>query len=433
MKAFIIAFICLLSLTGLPQTKPGTTFSGSNGKDLEVCAASAGNFVSEKQVEYMITDMLAKVGARNRYIIVNCTQVENCQAFLFRGKPYILYNPNFLGQVKKLNFSSAALPDATDKDWETLTILAHELGHHINNHLLNPLPDATQIDMELEADETAGFIIYLLGGTLQQAQLAYNSLSEKSSYTHPGRSKRLEAVEKGWNDAEQKYPRSVVVNNIPDKPISPGINNDVNTVNDKDGNIYKTVKIGQQVWMQSNLDVSKFRDGKAILEVASIEELQNATQNKTPAFCYYQFDSGNEKKFGKLYNRYAIRDKQNLAPPGWHIPTESEWKDLMDYARETEGVSFGNKLKSSNGWVQGSNGIDQYGFKALPSGDLFSNISPQVQFSEQGKNACWATSSLTLSQNKEYMRVAYIQGIRGDFLFGALNEFGFVSVRCIKD
>lgn len=199
----------LFSLAGLPlrgQDRPGTGFSGPGGRDAGVCASNSANFMTERQVEDLVSEMLDRIGTRNRYIIVSCREVENCQATLYRGRPYILYNPQFLGAVKSLNFSTADLR-ATDKDWQTLTILAHELGHHINNHLTNPLPDASPRDMELEADETAGFIIYLMGGPLDKALQAYTTLPEAGGYLHPPKDRRLEAVKKGFANAAGKYPR----------------------------------------------------------------------------------------------------------------------------------------------------------------------------------------------------------------------------------
>jgi len=215
LKAIPLFFTCYLFFVGSlftasAQNTKGTTFSGAIEKDPTVCAESA-NFLNEEEVENLITEMLNKIGVQNRYIIMNCAQVSNCQATIYKGKPYILYNPLFLGQVKKLQFSTASINPTlkvSTKDWEALTILAHELGHHINNHLLNPLPDATQRSMELEADETAGFIIYLMKGSVAQAQSAFLSISEKGSYTHPPRDLRLLAVEKGWNKAKTLYPPS---------------------------------------------------------------------------------------------------------------------------------------------------------------------------------------------------------------------------------
>jgi hypothetical protein len=201
----LLGQICLWRAAGA-QDRPGTGFYDAGVKAPGVCAASGANFMTERQVEDLVSEMLDRIGTRNRYIIVSCREVENCQATIYRGKPYILYNPQFLGAVKSLNFSTTDLR-ATDKDWQTLTILAHELGHHINNHLLNPLPDATQRDMELEADETAGFIIYLMGGPVEKALQAYATLSEQGTYLHPPRTRRLEAVQKGFASARQKYPR----------------------------------------------------------------------------------------------------------------------------------------------------------------------------------------------------------------------------------
>jgi hypothetical protein len=101
----------------------------------------------------------------------------------------------------------------SERNWESLTILAHELGHHFNNHLNNPPPGATPQQLELEADEFAGSTIYMLGGSLIQSQSAFKSESVSESYTHPGRMARLAAVAKGWNDAKSRNnaPKNVVV------------------------------------------------------------------------------------------------------------------------------------------------------------------------------------------------------------------------------
>jgi hypothetical protein len=125
----VILFLSICSAIG--QDKPGSTFSGASVRDVGVCAGNSASFMTEKQVDDLVSEMLDRIGTKNRYIIVSCRDVDNCQATLFKGKPYILYNPEFLGAVRKLNFSTADIP-ATEKDWETLTILAHELGHHVN-------------------------------------------------------------------------------------------------------------------------------------------------------------------------------------------------------------------------------------------------------------------------------------------------------------
>jgi len=165
--------------------------------------------MTPKDISDLITEMLSKLDIQNRYIIVSCSMVENCQSILYNGKPYILYNPVFLGSVRRLNFSQANLPGAVnDRDWSALTILAHEVGHHINFHLLNPPADKTLADLELEADRTAGHIISAMGASLQQVQLAYLDLPENAVSGYPTRQARLDAVATGWTDANRTNPNT---------------------------------------------------------------------------------------------------------------------------------------------------------------------------------------------------------------------------------
>ncbi|MFZ6014376.1 MAG: hypothetical protein ACOYXT_28815 [Bacteroidota bacterium] len=174
--------------------------------DKTVCLRSASGMPDE-EVAGLISEILSRFGAQNRYIILNCAQISNCLATKDdEGRQYILYNAAFLNRVKTLKFTNSTLPTG-DRDWQVLTILAHELGHHINNHITNPLPRATSIDKELEADETAGFLMYLLKAGLAQAQsVMYDkNVTEEGSYTHPPRQKRLDAIAKGYNKAKELY------------------------------------------------------------------------------------------------------------------------------------------------------------------------------------------------------------------------------------
>ncbi len=81
-----------------------------------------------------------------------------------------------------------------------MTLLAHEVGHHLNGHTIHR-GGSTPV-LELEADEFAGFILYKLGATLKQSQnVIYYIAMEKASRTHPSKNSRLSAIEKGWNKA----------------------------------------------------------------------------------------------------------------------------------------------------------------------------------------------------------------------------------------
>ena len=78
----------------------------------------------------------------------------------------------------------------------------------------------------------------------------------------------------------------------------------------------ETVTIGKQTWMKKNLDVSRYRNGDVIPEVADLSTWVNLT---TGAWCYYENKSDNGTTYGKLYNWYAVNDPRGLAPAGWHI------------------------------------------------------------------------------------------------------------------
>ena len=99
-----------------------------------------------------------------------------------------------------------------------------------------------------------------------------------------------------------------------------------NTVTDIDGNVYKTVQIGNQIWMAENLRVSKYRNGDIIPNVSIDNELPNIN---TGAWCIYHNNPEYDAKYGKLYNCYTIDDNRGLSPDGWHIPSTEEWEILF--------------------------------------------------------------------------------------------------------
>jgi len=107
----------------------------------------------------------------------------------------------------------------------------------------------------------------------------------------------------------------------------------------RDGQVYKTVKIGNQVWMAENL-----------------------RYNIKGSWCFDNYESNNQK-YGRFYNWDAAK---KVCPKGWHLPTRAEWDELVAYVGG-EDVA-GKKLKSTIGWKNGGNGTDEYGFSALPGG-----------------------------------------------------------------
>jgi uncharacterized protein (TIGR02145 family) len=98
---------------------------------------------------------------------------------------------------------------------------------------------------------------------------------------------------------------------------------------DIDGNIYTTVSIGNQVWMNKDLNVSHFRNGDSIPEVINIRDWQDAWLKGKPAWCYPENISLLGRNSGKLYNWYAIIDSRGLAPKGFRIPSRTDWITLI--------------------------------------------------------------------------------------------------------
>lgn len=95
----------------------------------------------------------------------------------------------------------------------------------------------------------------------------------------------------------------------------------------RDGEIYKTVKIGIQTWMYNDLKITHYRNGDAIVYAKSRKEWKECSEKGIGAWCYNWSDE--KRKSGIKYNWYAVTDNRNLAPEGWHIPTGTEITQLL--------------------------------------------------------------------------------------------------------
>ncbi len=195
----------------------------------------------------------------------------------------------------------------------------------------------------------------------------------------------------------------------------------------RDGKTYRTVKIGDQVWMAENLNYE--------------------TVNSR---CYYD-DPANCAKYGRLYTWAAAVGKDVAAcgygyecglgsgdirgacPKGWHLPSNDEWKALIvavdgSITKYTSSNTAGSKLKSQTGWTacSGITNEDAFGFSALPAGNRDGN----GRYYDEGNDANFWSST----ENNSYY--AYNVGLYNDYDFAYLNyynkNYGF-SVRCLKD
>lgn len=202
----------------------------------------------------------------------------------------------------------------------------------------------------------------------------------------------------------------------------------------KSQSVFKSIRIGKQVWMAENLNVGHYRNGDPIDHVQDEKKWNDL---KSGAWCYYRNDSEEGEIYGKLYNWYAVTDPRGLAPEGWHIPSDEEWKILEMYLGmsksdvEKEGLrgnGVGGKMKEAGPAHWNTPNFDANntsGFCALAAGfrvehgDL--SCGGQAQFWSSSENSF-------LTAWSRFLRCGSSEVSRGP----SSKYFGF-SVRCIKD
>ena len=140
------------------------------------------------------------------------------------------------------------------------------------------------------------------------------------------------------------------------------------TVKDYDGNIYKTVKIGDQIWMAENLKTTHFQNGGSIDKLYNLNDWESATI-KGPIYLDYDKKVVNGKDYGKIYNYLVIADPRKVCPVGWRVPTKDDWNTLIKISGNDEKSTVKLKEKGNIHWKPGyANGTNQLGFNALPGG-----------------------------------------------------------------
>jgi uncharacterized protein (TIGR02145 family) len=145
----------------------------------------------------------------------------------------------------------------------------------------------------------------------------------------------------------------------------------------RDGRVYKTVKIGSQIWMAENLNSDRFRNGDPIPEAKTDEEWIKAAEEKKPVWCYYNNDVSNGRIYGRIYNWFAVIDPRGLAPKGFHISTKDELITLVNSVGKEDEVILGQvhlskeqsavKALKSKFWNDNASD-NSSGFSALPGG-----------------------------------------------------------------
>ena len=141
--------------------------------------------------DMLLNDIMKVTGLQQNFEL-KAADVMNIEASIQHKKRYILYNPEFISELNAV---------AKNK-WATTALLAHEVGHHLNGHTIKK--SGSNKEVELEADEYAGFILNKMGASLAEAEeVMYYVAKQEDTKTHPARSSRILAIQKGWLRAAQ--------------------------------------------------------------------------------------------------------------------------------------------------------------------------------------------------------------------------------------
>jgi len=177
---------------------------------------------------------------------------------------------------------------------------------------------------------------------------------------------------------------------------------------------------------QANKTSSPSNKSTYFKEAKTDEQWRRAGEVKQPAWCYYDNNPVNGRKYGRLYNWYAVNDPRGLAPAEYHIPNANEWSILENYLGENAGA----KLRAMSGWNSnkryGKNSTNSSGFTGLPGGER-NNI---LKFFDAGNSGYWWSSTEGSDTNALMRYLNYSDNYFNRYFVE--KSFG-LSIRCIKN
>ncbi len=418
-----IFFIFLLTFLSITKVKCQNTninicSYGEFARDADICRNISWNSPNDNTAAVNAIDrIIAPLGLKRNFILIPCLNIKNCAAVTIKetGLRYIIYDLNFLQNIQTVSGNS----------WTSLSILAHEIGHHLDGHTLTHTIKSEQRNEELEADEFSGFILFKLGATLYDAQAAMNSIEHPNcyndiNYDHPCKEKRLDAIRAGWNKAknlnntqQSTYPpidnvNSHLNNNNIDDPAQlfelykSAFNQGIATFNNKDWNSSLNY-FSESVKYSDIIFLKKFSVNKTqIFDTTSILYAGYAAQNSHKpeiAIRFYDRLISNNiggstyidiYKYSLIYsintkNEYAFKKYLNFSKARY--PYEN-WEDY-ELSYFNKNYSLAEKLEI----YDRENAIDNITAKKyLIFGNAFANISKEDEF------------VLTLAQKESYLK-----------------------------
>ena len=192
---------------------------------LKICRSiQTSSFSSDTEAENILNQILEVTGLSKNFVLSPCAEINNAIAVSFKGTRYILYDPKFM-----------SLLSSNTSNWTNVFILAHEIGHHVNGHSIDVVLFSQNIveapvllkkrQQELEADQFAAFVLAKLGANLNDVLGSVSMISDNDDRysTHPRRSKREEAIKKGYGRGNKSTRLANNVNESPSTSVKKNI------------------------------------------------------------------------------------------------------------------------------------------------------------------------------------------------------------------
>lgn len=204
----------------------------------------------------------------------------------------------------------------------------------------------------------------------------------------------------------------------------------IGAVYDIDGNSYSTVQIGNQIWMSDNLKSMKFANGDDIPSGTGVGDISNENEPR-----YWFANDDNLSKvplYGLLYTWYAATDNRNVCPVGWHVPSSSEWLELIDYL---EGYLMASGKMRETGTIQSGKGLwsepntdatNSSGFTAVPGGY---RVPDGTFHPGETEEYYWSATATSLEEADAF---GLLHNENQVYQQSDVKKFGH-SVRCIKN
>ena len=311
----------VLVLLFIPLVSFGQDYSNNSETMLLCTSVQSNSFSSNFDAENVLDQILSVTGLSKNFVLSSCDNINNAVAISYKGVRYILYDPEFM-----LNLSKKT------NDWTNYFILAHEIGHHVNGHTVDAVLFSQNIveppillkkrQQELEADQFAAFVLAKLGANLNETLNSVSTISDNddSFSTHPKRSSREMAINKGFKRGERKTRVAKKSNNRPS-----------NAVNIK--NTYETYNIyyGDSI-------VTKFSDKNILIDQKIYDECtgKGCSSNWILTREYYFFDEFWNKGIDlSVQSKVLVKEKKyEYRVSSGALLVDGEWVSVGNWKTE---------------------------------------------------------------------------------------------------